>query len=261
MAGMQCNHVARCCSIAAQIAAASLDSSATSSRARHCCKLSVHPAMWWSGNGHTAAPPRNASGPSCRAQHVDPMRQHHAFGWTCAPAREEDHVRIGLAQRRLVDGVVDLVGGERGQPVELEHGDAESRPEVDGGIAPRTIGHEQRGTGSFEHPCCFVGAECGSDRGEHRAELGERGERGYQVEARLAPHDDAVPVPDAQPSQAAGGLVGPGLDRPEGEGLAAERGGGMAGYRTSAIGEEVPDEKGRGRHRAPLFHESSHRCS
>ena len=118
------------------------------------------------------------------------MGDHHPLGVAGAPAREEEDVGVGLAERRCPQIVVRLDGGavEQVGPG-AGHGRATCRdpldvgqrnPELLGQPGPGggsfTVGQQQGRTGQAGGPGDLLGAQQRVERREDGAQLGQGGE-------------------------------------------------------------------------------------
>ena len=173
------------------------------------------------------------------AQHVGAMGQHHTLRTTGAAAREEQHVRVGLAQRGFGDGRV-VVGGT--EPRGADCVDAGSGRDARRVADPVVVRGEQRGPGGHEHVGGLVGVEHRADGREHRAQLRHRDEHRKGVETGRAPHHDAVAVADPPCPQRVRHLVGAAVEFAVGDDAVTEGRGRAIARGPGRVREQVTDE-------------------
>ena len=130
-----------------------------------------------------------------RAQDIHTVGNHRALRTPGAPAREEDDVRIGLTEPRLVDVGIVFVGSQRR---ELDEWDADPRRHGRAVRGAFTVGSDQGGLGRRDHHLGFFECEQRADRREHRTELRERDEEREHVEGCVVPRNHAVGVTNTQ---------------------------------------------------------------
>ena len=226
--------------------------------------------MWNSGNGHTIGPagsswPRDAVRRKlARCESTTPLGRPVlplVKKMTCGSVSTSAGSSTGVsssASAASASGTtaVTVALDRRPDDREAYHRIPARRQTTAPSATPCGIDREQRRPCGRDHVERFVGAQDAADGGVDCAELCQRDEAGHGIQAGRAPHHDAVTVPDPHAPERARRLVGPAVERPEGERGAVERGGEPTGHGAGGVVEDVADEEVTGHDRSTVFHNS-----